>query len=237
MIRAAMLLLSLVLAAPANAQPVPTARPAISAAAMAEPLTAPRPVPRPRRLARASAGPRARPEPTARALCGDPRLQGRRLAPIDGPGRCGIAAPVRIGAVAGVTLNPPADLGCDAARALADWVEDGVQPAARAHLGARVARLRVAASYVCKTVNSRPGGRLSQHALGNAIDISAFTLDDGRRVTVTDGWRGPTRDFTRAAWREACGPFGTVLGPGADRFHQHHFHVDVARYSGGPYCR
>jgi len=37
--------------------------------------------------------------------------------------------------------------------------------------------------------------------------------------------------------RAACGPFGTVLGPNADRFHQDHFHFDTARHRSGPYCR
>ena len=35
----------------------------------------------------------------------------------------------------------------------------------------------------------------------------------------------------------ACGPFGTVLGPESDRFHQDHFHFDTASYRSGPYCR
>jgi hypothetical protein len=41
----------------------------------------------------------------------------------------------------------------------------------------------------------------------------------------------------RRMHRGACGPFGTVLGPEADRYHQDHFHFDTARYRSGSYCR
>jgi hypothetical protein len=41
----------------------------------------------------------------------------------------------------------------------------------------------------------------------------------------------------RRAHKTACGPFGTVLGPNADRYHQDHFHFDTARYRSGSYCR
>ena len=41
----------------------------------------------------------------------------------------------------------------------------------------------------------------------------------------------------RQMWRAACGPFGTVLGPEANRFHRDHFHFDTARYRSGSYCR
>ncbi len=34
------------------------------------------------------------------------------------------------------------------------------------------------------------GSGISEHAFGNAIDIAAFTLADGRRITVQEGWHG-----------------------------------------------
>ena len=174
--------------------------------------------------------------PTAGGLCGDARLAGRALAPIRGPGGCGVANPVRLRSAAGVALTPPADIDCAAARAVADWVETALQPAAAAQGGATVTRLHVAAGYACRRVNNRPSGRLSQHAKGKAIDISGFTLSDGRAVTLIAGWNGRDGALLRQAWQGACGPFGTVLGPEADRWHRDHFHFDTARYSSGPYC-
>jgi hypothetical protein len=37
--------------------------------------------------------------------------------------------------------------------------------------------------------------------------------------------------------KSACGPFGTVLGPDADKYHKDHFHFDVAKHGNGAYCR
>ena len=134
-------------------------------------------------------------------------------------------------------LEPAATVNCDTARALADWVETAVAPAAVGHLGSGVVALDVAASYACRRINNRPSGKLSEHAKGNAIDIAAFKLANGQRVTLLEGWRGEGSAFMRAAWQGACGPFGTVLGPEADRYHQDHFHFDVAQRRIGPICR
>ena len=78
------------------------------------------------------------------------------------------------------------------------------------------------------------------HGFGNAIDISSFTLADGRKVTVQQGWRGDgdERAFLREIRKDACAEFMTVLGPGSDRHHGDHFHLDLAnRRSGMAYCK
>ena len=81
---------------------------------------------------------------------------------------------------------------------------------------------------------------MSEHGYGNAIDISGFTLDSGRKVTVLDGWRGSRdeRRFLEQVHGEACGEFHTVLGPKADQAHRNHFHLDLQnRRNGSTYCR
>jgi len=98
-------------------------------------------------------------------------------------------------------------------------------------------QIQVAAHYACRTRNNRPGARLSEHALGIAIDISAFVLADGTRLTVLNDWRGRNGQLMKRLHASACGPFGTVLGPNSDRHHQDHFHFDVAEYRNGSYCR
>jgi hypothetical protein len=212
-----------------------------SAAAIA---AAPRLAPPPRRpstlcVVRAASAP----APTRQALsgdgglCGDPRLSCARVAAMTGPGACGIAQPVRLAGAAGVRLEPPVTIGCDAARAVADWIEASVRPAARQTLGADAAALRTFAGYACRTRNNRPGGKLSEHAKGRAIDIGGVRLSDGREILLKGNWRSDAGAFFRQVWRGACGPFGTVLGPDADRWHQDHFHLDVARYRSGPYCK
>ena len=65
-----------------------------------------------------------------------------------------------------------------------------------------------------------------------------FHLKDGTVITLLKGWNHPEHGkLLRQMHKRACGPFGTVLGPESDRFHKDHFHFDVARHRGGPYCR
>jgi hypothetical protein len=214
----------------------------------AAPAVGPAPMRRPARLARPAPAPEAgvalaalapRPEPVpveGPGLCGDRRLSGARIPAIDGPGACGVAQPVRLSAVSGVRLDPPVSVGCGVARAVADWTERVAQPAATTEVGARLAAMKTAAGYVCRTRNHKPGARLSEHAKGNAIDISGFRFADGAEITVREGWRNGGRAFLRRVWKGACGPFGTVLGPDSDAYHRDHFHFDVAN-ADRRYCR
>jgi hypothetical protein len=144
---------------------------------------------------------------------------------------------VRLAAVAGVRLTRPVTLGCAAARALADWTEAVAAPAARARLGAALAAMTPWAGYVCRSVNDRPGAKLSEHALGRAVDLGVFHLEDGRALAVT-AWTegGDAAAFLRALWAGACGRFATVLGPEADVWHADHLHLDLAERR-APYCR
>ncbi len=171
-------------------------------------------------------------------LCGIAELSGERISRINGAGSCGIANPVRVTSVGGIRLTgAQANVNCDTAKALARWVERGLKPAV-GRQGGGIESMRVAASYACRTRNSRPGGKLSEHAKGNAIDLSSFTMRDGSTITVQDDWgRGRNGRALRQMHSRACGPFSTVLGPNADRFHQDHFHFDIERRRSGSYCR
>jgi hypothetical protein len=136
--------------------------------------------------------------------------------------------------------TPVANLGamtCPLALRFARWTREAMQPAARTWLGSRVVRVESFGTYSCRPVNSRPGARLSEHGRSNAVDIGAFVLADGRRITVLAGWRGEDEDvrrFLRAIHAAGCRRFGIVLGPDADAFHRDHLHFDMGR---GPYCR
>ena len=84
-------------------------------------------------------------------------------------------------------------------------------------------------------MNGNSRASISEHAFGNALDISAFTLADGRKITVKDGWRGlpEERGFLRDVHAAACQQFTTVLGPGSNVYHADHLHVDLMRRSSG----
>jgi hypothetical protein len=136
--------------------------------------------------------------------------------------------------------TPVANLGamtCPLARQFARWTREAMQPAAKAWLGSRVARIESFGTYSCRSVNNRPGARLSEHGRANAVDIGAFILADGRRITVKEGWNGGDEDvrrFLRNLHAAGCRRFGIVLGPDADAFHRDHLHFDMGQ---GPYCR
>ncbi|MBL3566935.1 extensin family protein [Rhodovulum sulfidophilum] len=203
-----------------------------------------RPVPRPSdllaKLAAAGLGrqPSAVSTPRRGVVCGDPAIAGEMIAPIVGRiAGCGVARPVRVSAVDGVALSQPVTVDCATARALRSWVSNGIKPAV-GRLGGGVASLRVFAHYACRTRNNRKGAKISEHGRGHAVDIGAVTLRNGTSLTVLGGWKDPAQGrVLKQIHRAACGPFGTVLGPGANRFHQDHIHVDTARYRGGAYCR
>jgi len=171
----------------------------------------------------------------------DPRILGEaeKIDPIDEGNGCQVPNPWRMYSVAGVQFSQPATLNCSVTQPLHDWMIGTVQPAAQSSFGAQVTGITVAASYSCRARNNKQGARMSEHGFGNAIDISGFTLADGRKITVKQGWggAGDERTFLRQIRRDACGEFMTVLGPGSDRSHGDHFHLDLAnRRSGQTYC-
>jgi hypothetical protein len=157
----------------------------------------------------------------------------RPTAPV-GRGQCALQNPfVMTAATAGrVRFEPAARVRCQMIPSIERWVSEVLQPGARAYLGSRIVGLKIAASYACRPRNSQRGARLSEHGRGNAIDISAFHLADGRTVTVKAGWRGPRDEgrFLRYVHRGACEHFSTVLGPKADRHHHDHLHFDLASH-------
>jgi hypothetical protein len=119
------------------------------------------------------------------------------------------------------------------------WLRRGVQPAAQELLGARVARIEHLGTYSCRRMYARESGRWSEHATGNALDVSGFVLDDGRRVSVAAGWpgKGAEAAFLRRARTTACGAFGTVLSPDYNAAHADHLHLDQAAPGFGGACR
>jgi len=166
------------------------------------------------------------------------------LEPIGRQGGCGAPAPVEVSRVAGVVLSPPATQTCAMAAALAAWIAEDVQPAARRHLGTEVTEIRTATSYACRRRNNGSSGKMSEHGKANALDMSGFSFakSDGVTVEGSGGWgqgllaaAGLSKNgsFLEDIRKESCKHFTTVLGPGSDPFHGDHFHVDVLQRKGG----
>lgn len=171
------------------------------------------------------------------AICGLPDLIGQAIGRISGERRgCGIANPVRVARVGGVKLSRPTTMDCPTAIALRYWVEVGLKPVL-SEFDWEPRRLEVVGGYICRTINNSPDGDISEHGRGRAIDITGIGLEGGYTVTVAEGWRRRLEgQVLRRLHRAACGPFKTVLGPDADRFHQRHFHLDT-KPRATPHCR
>lgn len=162
-----------------------------------------------------------------------------RLRAIDEGNGCEVSNPWRVHSLANVNFSRPATLNCGMANPLNDWLQNVVEPAAQRSFSESVVSVDIAASYSCRPRNNQSGARMSEHGYGNAIDIAAFTLESGRKVTVLAGWNGSSAEqgFLRLVRQDACNDFMTVLGPGSDRHHRDHIHLDLQnRRSGKHYC-
>jgi hypothetical protein len=164
---------------------------------------------------------------------------------LKGPSACGLQVPIKVsGAMGGkVAITPTATIGCPMTVALDRWVQNSVQQAAYRQFGMPVIEVKQIASYSCRGRNNSRRGRLSEHSFGNALDIAGFRLADGHEITVVKGWwRGTPREraFLQEVFVGACNEFYTVLGPGSDRYHYNHIHVDLLvdnAKRGRHYCR
>jgi hypothetical protein len=134
-------------------------------------------------------------------------------------------------AVGPVAVKPAATLACPIVSVLDRWLDSSVQPAAQRWFGARVVEIKQISAYSCRGMNGNSNAHISEHAFGNALDIAAFTLADGRRITVKDGWHGLPEEqgFLRDVQGAACQQFTTVLAPGSNAYHYDHIHVDLMR--------
>jgi hypothetical protein len=135
-----------------------------------------------------------------------------------------------------IAYDPPPVLTCRMALALASF-EAIVQEEADRTFRSPVARIEQVGTYNC-----RPMTRfklVSEHAYANAIDLTRFTLKNGKNFTVLrdfDKGEGvparPEGAFLRAVSQRADeeGIFSLVLTPFWDELHNNHFHLDLAPY-------
>ena len=136
----------------------------------------------------------------------------------------------------GVPITNVTAIRCPMARALALWTRETLQPAARDVFGSRVVKIESMGGYSCRNIIGGRGTGRSEHATGNAVDIGAFVLADGRRVSIRLGWNGSDDDraFLRTIRGAACKRFQTVLSPDYNAAHFDHLHFDLG---GKPFCR
>jgi hypothetical protein len=157
----------------------------------------------------------------------------KALQPITGPGECLANDLVALDSVSladkhRIVLAPPTTLRCPMAEMIALWLRDDVAPAI-ATLGTSLGGVETLDSFVCRGRNGATGGKISEHGHANALDVRALRLADGRTIGLTDERVAKSlRDNLR---QSACKRFTTVLGNGADAYHESHVHLDLLERS------
>ncbi|MGH6787286.1 MAG: extensin family protein [Novosphingobium sp.] len=152
---------------------------------------------------------------------------------------CSTVGTVRLAALqsddAALALSNLGPVTCPLAQTFAAWARFGVDRAAQQILGSRLVKIETMGSYSCRNVAG--SSRRSAHATAGAIDVSAFVLADGRRISISGAWNAGTpaeRRFLGVIHTSACKRFGIVLGPAYNAAHRDHLHVELG---GRAFCR
>lgn len=115
-------------------------------------------------------------------------------------GSCGDPAPIRlfsIGRKPEVIISPPALVNCEMAEAMHTWVQTGLQPLARQHLGGPIIKIVKMSDYSCRNAYGRARGRLSEHGRVNAIDVAGFMTAKGDTTMLLADWGTTQREIRR----------------------------------------
>ncbi len=147
-----------------------------------------------------------------------------------GPGACGGRDMVQLDAVwladrTRIEVKPSPVLRCAMAESLAAWIRDEAAPRLSA-IGAVLRSVDNYDDFECRGRNRVFGAKVSEHGMGNAVDVRSFSLADGRVIGLTD--MTVAKDLREGLRTSACQRFTTVLGPGSDGQHEGHIHLDLA---------
>ncbi|SOB79542.1 Uncharacterized conserved protein [Sphingomonas guangdongensis] len=179
------------------------------------------------------------PDADTRACFADLSREDVRYSPLpdrDFGGGCVLTGTVQLIDYGVPTTNLRA-MRCPLARTFVAWVRNGVVPAGREILGSEVRKVESMGTYACRGIVGGRTNRLSEHGIANAVDVSAFVLADGRRITIERDWRTgdpAIREFLQVIRRSACRRYKTVLSPDYNAAHYNHLHLDLG---GSALCR
>jgi hypothetical protein len=136
------------------------------------------------------------------------------------------------------TISLPAKptIACAFARQFAKWVSEAAAPLTIVYLGSKLTAIESGTAFACRNRYGSPGEKISEHAKGDAIDVTEFRLEDKRTLTVKDASASAEIDgaWIRALRATGCGYFTTILGPGSNEAHKDHLHFDY-EMRGGSY--
>lgn len=209
---------------PGNPQPAMVAYPRIPAPMPAEPQAAPM-------------RPRAAPLSSSELDC---RRQLKKLGvryvdlkPIYDSPSCQIPYPVKVQAIGSVEMRPAATLTCAMAATFAEWTRKELVPSSRVRYFSGIKTIHQGSAYSCRRIaRSRS---MSAHSMGNALDVMALTLNNGKKIDIKKQglFAFRARGLLNTVRADGCDYFTTVLGPGYNWDHRNHFHFDLMQRKSG----
>jgi hypothetical protein len=133
----------------------------------------------------------------------------------------------------GIAYQPPLQIDCSLAREL-PLIEKIIQEQAQTHLASPITHITTFGTYSCRKVRGGFTGRMSEHAIGNAIDFGGFRPRRGSMVSVARDYRpleplpGARGQFLRGLFRalRGGGNLTHVIGPETRADHHDHIHID-----------
>lgn len=155
------------------------------------------------------------------------------LPPIRDSAACYIDNPVRVSAMGSVEMKPAATLTCRMALTFARWTRNELVPNTRWRYFSGVKTIRQGSSYSCRKI---AGSRTqSAHSTGNALDVMAIELNNGKDIDVVKKglFSFRERKLLNNVRADGCEYFTTVLGPGYNYDHRNHFHFDLMQRKSG----
>jgi hypothetical protein len=157
----------------------------------------------------------------------------KALPSISGPGECTADDVVTLDSVLlpdkhHIVLSPSATLRCPMAETVARWLRDDVMSIITT-LGSSLRGVETLDSFVCRGRNGATGGKVSEHGRANALDVRSLKLAGGRTIELTDD--RVSKSLREKLRQSACARFATVLGNGADAYHESHVHLDLLERS------
>jgi hypothetical protein len=119
------------------------------------------------------------------------------------------------------------------AASFAAWMRNELVPSSRMRYFSGIKTIHQGSAYSCRRIaRSRT---MSAHSQGNALDVMAITLNNGKKIDVRKQglFAFRARGLLNNVRSDGCEYFSTVLGPGYNWDHRNHFHFDLMQRRNG----
>ena len=123
-----------------------------------------------------------------------------------------------------VETPPVVTLQCSMAEVVSHWIRDDVAPTLDS-LGMPLRGIETLELFGCRSFNGISGAKLSEHGHANALDVRLLKLANGTIIELTNAT--VSKSLREQLRQTACTRFSTVLGNGADAYHENHVHIDL----------